>query len=174
MVGAGLRRLRGLLLIEIEREGGEVLPAVEPETRLAAGDTLLFSGEVDTVRELYQLPGLEPATAHSRKIGTDHHRRRLVEVVLSHHSTLVGRGVRELGFRSLFRAAIIAVHRRGEYVDGRTGDIVLAAGDCLLLETDAEFVERHRNEMMRGLGQCWRSAAPSLCGGMWATRSLQG
>lgn len=150
VVGAGLRRLRGLFLIEIEREDGEVLPAVDPETRLAAGDTLIFSGDVDTVRELYQLPGLEPATTHSRKIDTVHHRRRLVEVVISHHSTLVGRGVRELGFRSLFRAAIIAVHRRGEYVDGRTGDVVLAAGDCLLLETDAGFAERHRNDARFG------------------------
>jgi len=150
IVGAGLRRLRGLFLIEIERESGEVLPAVDPETRLAAGDTLIFAGDVDTVRELYQMPGLEPATAHSRKIATDHHRRRLVEVVISHHSTLVGRGVRELGFRSAFRAAIIAVHRRGEYVDGRTGDVVLGAGDCLLLETDAGFVERHRNDARFG------------------------
>lgn len=150
VVGAGLRRLRGLFLIEIERENGEVLPAVDPETRLAAGDTLIFSGDVDTVRELYQLPGLEPATTHSRKINTVHHHRRLVEVVISHHSTLVGRGVRELGFRSLFRAAIIAVHRRGEYVDGRTGDVVLAAGDCLLLETDSGFVERHRNDARFG------------------------
>ncbi|GAB0492838.1 hypothetical protein MMPV_004108 [Pyropia vietnamensis] len=150
VVSAGLRRLRGLFLIEIERENGEVLPAVDPETRIAAGDTLIFSGDVDTVRELYQLPGLEPATAHSRKIGTAHHRRRLVEVVISLHSTLVGRGVREIGFRSLFRAAIIAVHRRGEYVDGRTGDVVLAAGDCLLLETDAGFAERHRNDARFG------------------------
>ncbi|OSX70170.1 hypothetical protein BU14_0877s0003 [Porphyra umbilicalis] len=150
IVGAGLRRLRGLFLIEIERESGEVLPAVDPETRLAAGDTLIFAGDVETVRELYQMPGLEPATAHSRKIATDHHRRRLVEVVISHHSTLVGRGVRELGFRSAFRAAIIAVHRRGEYVDGRTGDVVLGAGDCLLLETDAGFVERHRNDARFG------------------------
>lgn len=150
VVGAGLRRLRGLFLIEIERENGEVFPAVDPETRLAAGDTLIFSGDVDTVRELYQLPGLEPATAHSRKIDTAHHRRRLVEVVISLYSTLVGRGVREIGFRSLFRAAIIAVHRRGEYVDGRTGDVVLAAGDCLLLETDAGFAERHRNDARFG------------------------
>lgn len=150
VVGAGLRRLRGLFLIEIERENGEVLPAVDPETRLAAGDTLIFSGDVDTVRELYHLPGLEPATTHSRKIGTVHHLRRLVEVVISHHSTLVGRGVRELGFRSVFRAAIIAVHRRGEYVDGRTGDVVLAAGDCLLLETDSGFAERHRNDARFG------------------------
>jgi len=140
---AGLRQLQGLFLIEITRATGEVLPAVSPETLIEAGDTLLFAGIVETVTELYHINGLVPATGQSSKLAAERHKRRLVEVVISPTSLLVGRSVKESKFRSRFQAAIIAVHRRGTHVRQKIADILLAAGDTLLLETSTEFMERH-------------------------------
>jgi di/tricarboxylate transporter len=51
--------------------------------------------------------------------------------------------VRQSRFRSVHNAAIIAVRRHGEKLQGRIGDIVLRPGDVLLLETSAGFVETH-------------------------------
>lgn len=139
---AGLRRLPGLFLMEITRSDGVVIPAVPPETRLQDNDILLFTGNVETVKDVYLIPGLKPATNQSLKMKVARHRRRLVELVVAPSSNLVGKTPKECDFRSQFDAAIIAVHRHGEHIKQRIGDIVLHGGDTLLVETGAYFIER--------------------------------
>ena len=48
-------------------------------------------------------------------------------------SELVGQSIRSLGFCSRFNAAVLAVKRNSERQLGRIGDIVLEAGDVLIL-----------------------------------------
>lgn len=139
---AGLRNLSGLYLVEVTRADGRVIPAVGRDTLLLAGDTLLFAGVVETVRELYHIRGLVPATGQSEKMKIARHRRRLVELVVGATSPLVGRTAKESRFRSRFSAAIIAVHRHGGHVKERIADIRLRAGDTLLVEAGAEFAQR--------------------------------
>ena len=141
---AGLRHLPGLFLSEIERDGN-LLPAVGPETILEASDLLIFVGVVDSVADLLKIRGLTPATDQVKKVAADRHTRTLVEAVVSHSSPLVRRNVRESQFRTRYNAAIIAVHRGGERLAGKIGDIVLQPGDTLLLSTHAGFVEANRN-----------------------------
>ncbi len=142
---AGLRGLPGLYLIEIER-GGELLSAVAPEERLRAGDRLIFTGVVSTIIDLQRIPGLAPAadTTYEIKLGA-RRGRRLCEAVVSTTSPLIGRGVREANFRTIYDAAVVAVHRNGQRMREKIGDIVLAPGDTLLLETGPGFVLAHRN-----------------------------
>lgn len=140
---AGLRQLQGLYLVEVTRADGSLIPAVAPETRIEAGDTLLFAGIVETVTELYHIPGLVPATGQSQKMKIERHHRRLVELVISASSMLVGKTAKESQFRSRFSAAIIAVHRQGEHVKEKIADITLRAGDTLLVETGSEFTLRY-------------------------------
>lgn len=139
---AGLRQLQGLYLVEVTRANGSLIPAVDPDTIIEAGDTLLFAGVVETVTELYHIPGLVPATGQSQKMKIERHHRRLVELVISSSSMLVGKTAKESKFRSRFSAAIIAVHRQGEHVKERIADIKLRAGDTLLVETGSEFALR--------------------------------
>lgn len=141
---AGLRHLPGLFLSEIEREG-HLLRAVGPETILEAEDRLIFVGVVDSVADLLKIRGLIPATDQVQKVDTNRHARTLVEAVVSHSSPLVRRNVRESKFRTRYNAAIIAVHRGGERVQGKIGDIVLQPGDTLLLSAHASFLETYRN-----------------------------
>lgn len=141
---AGLRHLPGLFLTEIARDGN-LIQAVGPEEILEAGDVLLFVGVVDSVADLLKIRGLVPATDQVKKVETDRHTRTLVEAVVSHSSPLVRRTVRQSQFRTRYNAAIIAVHRGGERVGGKVGDIVLQPGDTLLLSTHAGFVPAHRN-----------------------------
>lgn len=139
---AGLRQLQGLFLVEVTRSDGSLIPAVAPDTKIEAGDTLLFAGIVETVTELYHIPGLVPAAGQSQKMKIERHHRRLVELVISASSMLVGKTAKESRFRSRFSAAIIAVHRQGEHVKEKIADIKLRAGDTLLVETGAEFALR--------------------------------
>lgn len=142
---AGLRHLPGLYLVQIERDG-ELMPAVDPETRIHAGDHLLFVGSVDSVVDLRRIRGLVPATDQVDKLTHSRPERRLLEAVIGAGSPLAGTNVRELRFRTRFEAAIIAVHRNGERVTGKVGDIVLRTGDVLLLEAPPSFLRRYRND----------------------------
>ncbi|MEQ1504230.1 MAG: SLC13 family permease [Myxococcota bacterium] len=139
----GLRHLPGAFLAELDR-GETVLPAVEPTTRLEADDRLVFVGPRETVVDLARIPGLVPAPTQIFKLDTPRADRCLVEAVVAPGNPLVGRTIRDGGFRSAFNAVVIAVARDGDRVGGKIGDIVLERGDVLLLETHPSWVEGQR------------------------------
>ena len=141
---AGLRRLSGMFLASIEREG-ESLIAVGPEQRLRSNDRLVFVGNVDSVVDLQRIRGLVPATDQVFSLEQPRHNRCLLEAVVSHVSPLVGQSVRVGRFRTRYNAVVIAVHRSGQRIDGKIGDIVLKAGDVLLLEAHPSFLDSHRH-----------------------------
>ncbi len=142
---AGLRHLPGLFLIEIDR-AGDVITPVSPRDMIQSGDHLIFTGVVTTIADLERIPGLVPAadttfvTKPSERI-----RRQLTEAVLSRTSPLIGLTVRETDFRKRYNAAVVAVHRNGERLTNKIGNIRLEPGDTLLLQTRNEFVEAHRH-----------------------------
>lgn len=141
---AGLRGLPGLYLAEIERHG-RLLPAVASTERLWSEDQLVFVGVVDSMIDLQRVRGLRPATNQVFKLESPRSERCLIEAVVSNRCPLVGQTVRDGKFRSVYNAAVIAVGHRGERVNKKIGDIVLQAGDTLLLEAHPSFAEQQRN-----------------------------
>lgn len=141
---AGLRHLPGLFLIRIERAEESVAP-VGPEERLKVGDRLVFTGVVSTIVDLQKIRGLVPAGDH--RDGQDRFltRENLSEAVVSEDSPLIGSTIRDANFRTHYGAAVVAVHRRGRRLSGKIGDIVLHAGDTLLLEASPGFARAYRN-----------------------------
>jgi di/tricarboxylate transporter len=140
---AGLRHLPGLFLVEIDR-GGRIITPVSPDETIRPNDRLVFAGVVSTIVELQRIRGLVPATddegpAHARP------EHRLMEAVVSSSSPLVNQSIRDANFRTVYDAAVIAVHRNGERVAGKIGTIKLEAGDTLLLQGAAGFLRAHRN-----------------------------
>lgn len=144
---AGLRHLPGLYLTQIER-GETLLRAVEPDEKLEGGDVLSFAGILESVVDLRKIRGLVPATDQVKKVESKPHARTLVEAVVARNSPLVGRTVRGMNFRTRYNAAIIAVHRNGEMVHRKIGDIQFQPGDTLLLDTHPGFVSAHRNSSL--------------------------
>lgn len=163
---AGLRHLPGLFLSRIERADATVV-AVGPEEVLCVSDTLVFVGVLESVVDLQKVRGLDPiaeehadwdegieavippSAAPSRNGesagAAKRSRMKLVEVVISPTSPLVGRSVREGGFRTRYEAVIIGVHRHGQRLPGKIGDIVLRPGDTLLIEADPAFTRRYKD-----------------------------
>lgn len=161
---AGLRDLPGLYLFRIERSG-EVVAPVDPQEVIRMGDILSFSGVASTVVDLQRIRGLDPI---EHTTGSDSIRSldagsldsleglapapvpaprkglQLCEAVVSHASPLVGQSIRELDFRTRYNASIIAVHRSGEKLQQKIGQIVVHAGDTLLIDADDDFVRRWR------------------------------
>lgn len=141
---AGLRHLPGAYLIEIERNN-TILPAVSPTEVLHAKDRLVFTGVVDSMVDMQKIRGLTPATNQLFKLESSRKDRCLIEAVVSNTCPLVGGTIRDGKFRSYYSAAVIAVARNGEQVRKKIGDIILEAGDTLLLETGPDFANRHKN-----------------------------
>jgi di/tricarboxylate transporter len=168
---AGLRHLPGLYLAEIEREG-HVLPAVASRERLHARDRLVFVGIVESVVDLQKIRGLQPATNQVFKLNVPRTDRCLIEAVVSNSCPSVGMTIREGRFRSVYDAAVIALARNGERVHKKLGDIVLQAGDTLLLEAHPEFADRHRNSRDFFLVSRIEDSAPARHDRIWVALAI--
>lgn len=137
---AGLRHLQGVYLVQIDR-GGKVIAPVAPTEPLEAGDALTFVGAVDNVLDLQRMRGLAPA-------GADHldelrqARNKLFEVVVGRTSPVAGRTLRESDFRARYGAAVLAIHRSGQRITTKLGDVRLRHGDTLVLLAGPDFRAR--------------------------------
>jgi di/tricarboxylate transporter len=138
---AGLRHLEGLFLVEIDRAGRIITP-VSPDQPIEADDRLVFAGVISTIVDLQRIRGLVPDTEDAAPAAPA---GRLIEAVVSSSSPLVRGTIRAANFRTIYDAAVVAVHRNGERIPGKIGEITLRAGDTLLLQTGADFVAAHRN-----------------------------
>ncbi len=136
---AGLRNLKGLFLAEILRKEKRI-SAVSPYEVVREEDILVFAGDTKTIAEMVNADvGLELTQIgmFSRKTHTE-----VLEIVVSHNSTLIDKTVRESGFRGKYDAAILAIHRNGERISGKIGQVKLKAGDVLLLLAGDDFAKR--------------------------------
>jgi di/tricarboxylate transporter len=128
---AGLRHLAGVFLAQLER-AGEVMTPVSPETLLAGGDRLRFVGNARDVADLHGRQGLTAeAQEHAEAIPAG--RMAFFEAVIGPASPLVGQSLRSIGFRARYQAAVLAIHRAGQRVEGKLGQVRLRSGDTLLL-----------------------------------------
>ena len=136
---AGLRQLTGLYLFQIERDG-HVLAPVGPDEIIRLKDRLFFTGLPETILELQKTPGLSLLKDSQFQLKNyDSDKLGAFEAVVSAHSPLIGRNVRESQFRTHYNAVILAIHRSGERIQKKIGDIVLHAGDTLLLLASKDF-----------------------------------
>lgn len=138
---AGLRHLEGLFLVNIKRRG-ELIGPVSPRERLEAGDRLIFAGQVETISELQLIPGVLPGYQKHFSLRDQQARLRWFEVVVSYISPLAGKTLRDVEFRTRYQAAVLAVHRPGEELHSKLGDIVFKPGDVLLVEAPERFYQR--------------------------------
>lgn len=141
---AALRQLPGLFLVEIHREGA-VLPVVGPNQRLRENDRLIFAGVIDSIVDIQNIQGLEPATDQIFKLDTPRRNRVLVEAVVSASHPLRGSSIKEGEFRNRYNAVVIAVSRSGERLKQKVGEVVLQTGDTLLIEATNGFMNRFKN-----------------------------
>jgi di/tricarboxylate transporter len=138
---AKLRSLPGLYLVEITR-GEEHLTAVSPNIVLQEGDVLVFAGDTATIADMINSNSgltLKQVGMYKKKRHTE-----VMELVISQNATMVNKTVKEANFRNLFDAAILAVHRNGERIPGKIGNVRLKAGDVLLVLAGDDFPERSK------------------------------
>ncbi len=139
---ANLRRLQGLFLFQIERDGKIITP-VNPQITIRENDRLFFTGLTSTIFQLQKTKGLQLIKDHEFDLKElDSDKFKTYEAVLSNTSPLIGQTVRGSGFRTHFDAVILAIHRSGERIEKKIGDITLKANDTLFLLARKGFGKR--------------------------------
>jgi len=132
----GLRSLDSLFLVEVIRDNRLISP-VAPDEVILQKDKLIFSGDVSKVLVLQQFDGL---TLFAEQDGLL--RDNLTEVLIKPDSAIVGKTLKEAGFRARFDAAVVAIKREGSALSGKLGTLVLKPGDFLVLAVGNDFSSR--------------------------------
>ena len=131
-----LRNLPELFLVEIVRRN-VVMSPVTPDMVIEENDKLIFSGNVQKMDNIAHIKGL---TMFAEADGLL--RDNLTEVIVSNRAPIIDKSLKEIGFRALFDAAVVAIRRDGEQISGKLGELKLQAGDFLLLATGSDFAGR--------------------------------
>lgn len=139
-----LRALRKLFLAEVIRNG-ETVASVDPDFVLQAKDRLLFCGDIESVSTLQEIQGLTLFGQHHLN------GQSFVEVVVSSSASFCNKTLKSSQFRERFDAVVVAIRRGHERLEGGLGNIILTAGDTLVLVPGKRFdAERraHRREFV--------------------------
>lgn len=140
---SGLRSLRHAYLAYVIR-GGTNIGIADPELTLRADDVLCFVGSYPGIEELARSKGLRKSTWDERNMPQGSY---LYEAVVSNSSSLVGKTLKEAGFRERFAGVVIAIRRRDGLLLAEIGRTPIKAGDLLLIEAREGFDKQWNTDM---------------------------
>ena len=146
---AQLDEVKGGNLIEIVRFDHEIITPVEKGEFIFGGDRLIYSGQINDILELKNTHKLVNAEHHVFSVDEMDKKRKLRTAYVSFGSKAIGRKWTETDFSAKDSLTLVAVSRRGERIQESPRDIVLQAGDTLLLDCPAssksltDSVKRH-------------------------------
>ena len=130
---AGLNDVRGGNLIEVVHYDEFVSPA-NGEEILMGGDRLIFSGQIDEILDLKHSHGLVSADHHVFTLSEIDSSRQLRTAFVTFGSSLIGKSIGGTTFEKDNGLVLVAVARRGERIKQSPREVVLQAGDTLLLD----------------------------------------
>jgi di/tricarboxylate transporter len=133
-------------VLSIER-AGQRLGVIQADERLEPGDRLLLRASRERLLLLRETEGLDFVFAARRRLsGVDDGQLHLMEVVIGPDSDLIGGTLASTNFRNRFNCTVIAMQRRGAFIDARFSDVRLGFGDTLLLQGERGSLEQLKRE----------------------------
>ena len=123
------------------------------DKRVCAQDVLLIRTTPEEIIAIRQEPGVElrPIEEYGRQTAQavadeEDASDRLVQVVVSPTSDLIGRTLGEIDFRRRFGAVVVSLWRRDAWLEQQIAKTKLRAGDVLVLEGDEDALARVQND----------------------------
>ncbi len=115
---------------------------------IQSGDTFTIRLTEDALRTLHDLEGVEFVPEITPQGGLDAlgPGQTLVEIVITAGSDLVGETVESARFQDQYQTGVLAIRRGGETAYERLTEYRLRPGDLLLIESDADTVDRIAND----------------------------
>ncbi|WP_411715601.1 SLC13 family permease [Natronomonas sp.] len=120
---------------KVVREGDILVLRVDRQSLVGLMDTegLDFAPDVEATDELLE----------GEETGVDEEgEQRLVEVVLTPDTSLLGETLETLNFRQRYDASVLAIRRGGDIIHQRMDKRTLRAGDTLLIQASEDTVRR--------------------------------
>jgi di/tricarboxylate transporter len=162
LAGARFGEEYGLDVVQVER-GAEHIPHPTGGTVLHAGDLLLVQGKIADIAQIEEVEGLRiagtpPANVAEQEPGYEPppagtKAPTLAEAMVPPRSHLIGRTLKELGFRARFGVSALAIQRHGHAIRDKVGRIRLHSGDMLLVQGPGEALrELHEGRDLALLG----------------------
>ena len=130
---AGLFHVRGGSLIEICRFDDLISP-VSADEYVMGGDRLVYSGQIDEILRLKKTHGLVNADRYVFSMNELDKNRQLRTAFVTFGSSLIGQTVGGSTFEKDNNFTLVAVSRSGQRINEVPRQVVLEAGDTLLLE----------------------------------------
>ena len=123
--------VRATLLIR----GGRSTPDPRPARRLRAGDQLVLEGPQEALTAVFaRTPLLHARAGKEVEKNEPREEMRSIEAVIQKDSVLIGRSAGRLQLQQQFGVNLLAVGRNGERIAERLGDVMLRAGDVMVLQ----------------------------------------
>ena len=130
---AGLYHVRGGSLIEVYHYDEMPTPVNEDEF-VMGGDHLVYAGQIDEILELKNSHGLVSADHHVFSLSEVERHRQLRTAFVTFDSSLIGTTIGGSTFEKDNNLSLVAVARRGIRINETPRQVVLQAGDTLLLD----------------------------------------
>ena len=130
---AGLDHVRGGQLIE-QIHYDDIIVMANGKEPILGGDRLIYAGQIDEILDLKESHGLVSADHHVFSINEIDTRRQLKTAYVTFGSTLIGKTIAKSNFEHANNITLVAVARRGKRISQSPREVVLKAGDTLLLE----------------------------------------
>ena len=130
---AGLNNVRGGNLIEVVHFDEFVSPAGGDEI-LMGGDRLIYSGQIDEILELKKTHGLVNADHYVFTLSEIDKNRQLRTAYVTFASSLIGKAIGNTNFEKDYGLVLVAVARSGKRIEQSPREVVIQAGDTLLLD----------------------------------------
>ena len=130
---AGLNNVRGGNLIEVVHFDEFVSPAGGDEI-VMGGDRLIYSGQIDEILELKKSHGLVNADHYVFTLSEIDKNRQLRTAYVTFASSLIGKAIGNTNFEKDYGLVLVAVARSGKRIEQSPREVVIQAGDTLLLD----------------------------------------
>lgn len=127
----------GLTIMGVIRNGQSYL-APRRRDIIHAGDRLIIKGTIDP--EKMSRYSLESVPAGEIKPEVIDHIIKLAEVVITPHSSLSGKNLRDINFREKYHLTVISIWRSNQPVHTGLADLSLQTGDALLVQGTANQI----------------------------------
>ena len=129
---AGLFHVKGGSLIELYHFDDVPMPITENEP-IMGGDHLVYAGQIDEILEIAKSHQLVSADHHVFSMSELDKSRQLRTAYINFGSSLIGKTIGGSTFEKNNNLTLAAVARRGERIKESPRQVVLQAGDTLLL-----------------------------------------
>lgn len=127
---------------------GDMEGAVRLAMHLQEGDVLILSGEPEALERVVAADQLALAGADKDPEGKiDRDNVGVIEAVVTTDSALIGRTAGRLLLRERLGMNLIAVSRAGEHLTSKPGQIVLHAGDVLVLQGPLDVMPQRLGQL---------------------------